>query len=350
MDLDDRLDLAFAPAAAAVAAGHIPGAVLGVVDGAGRRAVHHAGWATLVPDREPLDAGTWFDLASLTKVIFTTTAILRLWQAGRLELDTTLAELIPDLRQYDVASAPERRLTVRQCLAHQTHLPAVEPIYTYGRDPQTLRAFVLQRAWRPVAEPLYSDINFILLGIVIERLTGLPLAAQPLADGLSFAPDPAACAATEHCMWRGRVLRGEVHDENAYALGGAAGHAGLFGSIDGVLDYAHGVLAGTGWTPAQLSAIFEPASARRTLGWERRHPGWSGGELCSPGSIGHLGFTGCGLWIDREAGLAWSLLTNRVHPTRHRDTGIMQLRRQTGEALFAAGPILHIGSRATAGG
>ncbi|WP_428377144.1 serine hydrolase domain-containing protein [Lichenicoccus sp.] len=337
MDLGQRTGGAFAPAAAAVAAGHIPGAVLGVVDRTGQRAVRHAGWASLVPDREPLGPGTWFDLASLTKVVFTTTAILRLWQGGRLELDTPLAELIPDLRQYDVAQAPERRLTVRECLAHRTHLPAVEPIYTYGRDPQTLRAFVLQRAWRPVAEPVYSDINFILLGIVIERLTGSPLASQPLADGLCFAPEPATCAATEHCMWRGRVLRGEVHDENAFALGGAAGHAGLFGTIDGVLDFAHGVLAGIGWPPAMMAAIAEPAGARRTLGWECRHEGWSGGGLCSPGTIGHVGFTGTGLWIDREAGLAWSLLTNRVHPTRHRDTGIVQLRRRTGEALFATG-------------
>ncbi len=334
MDLEQRSRRAFAPAADAVADGRIPGAILGVIDRAGQRAVHHAGWATLVPDREPLAAGTWFDLASLTKPVFTTTAILRLWQAERLELDTPLSELIPDLRQYDVANAPERRLTVRQCLAHQTHLPAVEPVYTYGRDPQTLRAFVLQREWRPVPAPVYSDINFILLGIVIERLTGAPLGVQPLAHGLSFAPEPAACAATEHCMWRGRVLRGEVHDENASALGGAAGHAGLFGTIDGVLDFAHDVLTGTGWTGSGLAAITEPVSARRTLGWEYRHDGWSGGSLCSPGTIGHVGFTGTGLWIDREAGLAWSLLTNRVHPTRHRDTGIVPLRRLTGEVLF----------------
>nr|WP_321983868.1 serine hydrolase [uncultured Lichenicoccus sp.] len=334
MKPEQRIDRAFAPVAAAVAAGHVPGAVLGAVDRGGQRSVRHAGWAALVPDRDPMQAGTWFDLASLTKVVFTTTAILRLWQAGRLELDTELAALIPDLRQYDVTNAPERRLTVRQCLAHQTLLPAVEPIYTYGNDPQTLRAFVLQRAWRPVAEPVYSDINFILLGIVIERLTGLPLAAQPVADGLSFSPEPALCAATEHCMWRGRVLRGEVHDENAFSLGGAAGHAGLFGTIDGVLDFAHGVLAGDGWTASQLAAITEPVTARRSLGWEVRHEGWSGGALCSSGTIGHVGFTGTGLWIDREAGLAWSLLTNRVHPTRHRGTGIVQLRQQTGEVLL----------------
>ena len=334
MEFADRIDSAFAPAAAAVEAGLIPGAVLGVIDRGGRRAVRHAGWATLVPGREPVTAGTWFDLASLTKPIFTTTAILRLWRAGRLDLDTRLAALIPDLRQYDVANAPERRLTVRQCLAHRTHLPAVEPIYTYGSDPQTLRAFVLQRAWRAVAEPVYSDINFILLGIAIERLTGMPLSAQSVPAGLSFAPVREECAATEHCMWRGRMLRGEVHDENAFALGGAAGHAGLFGTIDGLLDFAQGVVTGDGWTDAELDAITQPAGARRTLGWEHRHDGWSGGALCSPRSIGHLGFTGTGLWIDRTAGVAWSLLTNRVHPTRHRDTGIMQVRRQTGEALY----------------
>src|SRR4029450_2981876 len=151
-----------------------------------------------------------------TKVIFTTTSILRLVSDGRISLDDPLTAAIPDLRQYDL-SAPERRLTFRQCLSHQTHLPAVEPLYTYGQNPATLRAFILQRVW-PLGPPCYSDINFMLLGIAIERLTGRALGDQTLPPGLTFRPDPADCAATEHCTWRGRMLRGEVHDENAFAL------------------------------------------------------------------------------------------------------------------------------------
>ena len=126
----------------------------------------------------------------LTKVVFTARRILDLAAEGRLALDAPLASAIPDLRQYDVAGAAERRLTFRQCLAHQTHLPAVEPLYTYGQDPQTLRAFVLQREWR-AGPPVYSDINFILLGIAIERLTGAALADQP-APGPHLPPDTAA--------------------------------------------------------------------------------------------------------------------------------------------------------------
>jgi CubicO group peptidase (beta-lactamase class C family) len=271
---------------------------------------------------------TRFDLASHTKVLFTTPTILRLVAQHRIDLDDKLTVAIPDLRQYDPQAA-ERHLTFRQCLSHQTHLPAVEPLYTYGQDPETLRAFILQRVWQP-GPPVYSDINFILLGIAIERLTGTPITAQPLPNGLTFHPDPNQTAATERCTWRGRVMRGQVHDENAYALGGAAGHAGLFGTIDGVLDAAQAILQGND------QEIRTRQTPTRTLGWEAKHPGWSGGDLCSDQTIGHTGFTGTGLWIDFHRGIAWSLLTNRVHPTRHKDTGIFELRRQVGDLIAGA--------------
>lgn len=329
------LDRAFAPAAAAIAAGRIPGATLGVITVDGRRAVRVAGHAALVPEPELLSEGHWFDLASVSKVVATTTMILQLADQGQIDLDAPLTQAIPDLRQYDVANAPERRLTIRDCLAHRTFLPAVEPIYTYGDDPQRLRAFVLQREWQH-GPPVYSDINFILLGIVIERVTGAPLSAWPLAPGLSYGPPPGPAVATERCAWRRRVLKGEVHDENAAALGGAAGHAGLFGAVAGVLDFAHGLLNGSGASPAMLAAIRTPFYEHRTCGWERRFPGWSGGAACSPETIGHTGFTGTGLWVDFAAGVAWTLLTNRVHPTRHFDSGIFVLRPETGDAVMAA--------------
>jgi CubicO group peptidase (beta-lactamase class C family) len=334
MMLEGIVDTAFEPAAAAVREERIPGAVLGIVAPDGARAMRHIGSSQVVPVRESVSRETWFDLASLTKVIFTTTAILRLAEEGMVALDDPLTRAIPDLRQYDLDAA-ERRLTFRQCLAHQTHLPAVEPLYTYGQDPQTLRAFVLQRVWRS-GPPVYSDINFILLGLAIERLTARPLADQPLRGGLTFRPDPLCCAATERCTWRGRVLRGEVHDENAFALGGASGHAGLFGTIDGVLDFALALLTGAVLSAQSLALIRSRQSDTRTVGWEARHRGWSGGDSCSAGTIGHTGFTGTGLWIDFDRGLAWALLTNRVHPTRHRDTGIVPLRRSTGEQVITA--------------
>jgi CubicO group peptidase (beta-lactamase class C family) len=334
MNLDRMVEAAFAPAAEAVAEGRIPGAALGIVQASGDRAVRHAGFAQIEPTRGTLYRETWFDLASLTKVIFTTTAILKLVEAGRIALDDPLTKAIPDLRQYDT-NAAERRLTFRQCLAHQTHLPAVEPLYTYGQDPQTLRAFILQRVWTP-GPPVYSDINFLMLGIAIERLTGQPLIEQPLPSGLTFRPDPGLCAATERDTWRGRVIRGKVHDENAYAFGGASGHAGLFGTVDGVLDFAASLLDGTALSDASLREIRTRQSATRTVGWEAPHENWSGGNLCSDDTIGHTGFTGTGLWIDFARGVAWTLLTNRVHPSRHVDTGIVALRRATGEAVARA--------------
>jgi len=131
-------------------------------------------------------------------------------------------------------------------------------------------------------------------------------------------------------------MRGEVHDENAFALGGAAGHAGLFGTVAGVLGYARGLLDGSGASPFVLQAIRTRVHQNRSCGWEKRFPGWHGGDACSDETIGHTGFTGTGLWVDFDRGLAWTLLTNRVHPTRHRESGIAELRRATGDAVIAA--------------
>jgi CubicO group peptidase (beta-lactamase class C family) len=333
--IEDVAERAFAPAREAVAAGRIPGAALGIVTANGRRSVRIAGMAALVPERELLSEEHWFDLASMTKPLATAAMILRLAEEGRLALDRPLTDAIPDLRQYAVEDAPERGLTFRDCLAHRTFLPAVEPIYTYGGDPARLRAFVLQREWRR-GPPVYSDIGYILLGIAIERITGAPLPAWPLGPGLAFGPPPGSAVATEACSWRGRMLKGEVHDENAFALGGAAGHAGLFGTPAGVLGFAKGLLDGSRASPFALEAMRTKVHAHRTCGWEKRFDGWRGGDACSPETIGHTGFTGTGLWIDFERGFAWTLLTNRVHPTRHRDTGIDDLRRATGDAAAAA--------------
>ena len=335
--LDTVCAEAFADAARIVDQGRIPAATLGLVNRDGERAVALAGMAAVIPSPEPLTPEHWFDLASLTKVIATTTMVLKLAEQGRLDLDRPLIDAIPDLRQYDVEGAAERRLTFLDCLAHRTFLPAVAPIYTYGDDPERLRAFVLQREW-PHGPSVYSDINFILLGIAIERLTGEPLSKWPLPPGLSYSPPPGPPVTTERCTWRGRVMRGEVHDENAFALGGAAGHAGLFGTMNGVLDFALTVLDGTLLSPPMMREIKERQREGRTCGWEIAYPGWSGGALCSPGTIGHTGFTGTGLWVDFERGLAWTLLTNRVHPTRHSEGAqlIYDLRRRTGDAVISS--------------
>ena len=148
--------------------------------------------------------------------------------------------------------------------------------------------------------------------------------------GFSWTPSPERTAPTERCAWRGRVMQGEVHDENCWALQGS-GHAGLFGTADAILDVAAILLQ----RPAD-HPIRQRLHATRTHGWEARADGWSGGDAASDMTIGHTGFTGAGLWIDYARGQAWTLLTNRVHPTRHADSGIFELRPATGDAVIAA--------------
>ncbi|PWK73992.1 serine hydrolase [Aminobacter sp. AP02] len=333
-ELPHRFGPAFAVLAQSVETGRIPGGVLGIVDKGGGRITRSIGLAQRVPHERAMRDDTWFDLASLTKVIFTTPRILALAEAGTIHLDAPLTSVLADLRQYD-PNAWERQVTFRQCLGHQTPFPAVEPVYTYGRDPDLLRTFVLQREWRKLAQPVYSDINFILLGLAMERLSGRSIRDMDAGAGFAFSADPDRSAATEDCTWRHRVLSGEVHDDNCSALQGA-GHAGLFGTAASVLDFAQGLLDGSGASRETIKLIRTPLSDKRTHGWEHAYNGWSGGDHCSPETIGHTGFTGTGLWIDFESGRAWTLLTNRIHPTRHFDSGIVDLRRQTGDIINGA--------------
>ena len=324
------LDRAFVPLQTTIETSRIPGGVLGIIDRDGARAVRAVGSAQLVPSARPMTEDTWFDLASLTKVIFTTQRILALAEAGTIDLDAPLISVLPDFRQYNPDNW-ERKVTFRQCLGHQTPFPGVFPLYTYGRDPDLLRAFVLQHEWQ-AGPAVYSDINFILLGLALERIERRTIRQMDPGAGFAWSADPAGAAATENDPWRGRVLAGEVHDENCAALQGS-GHAGLFGTVSSVLDFAEGLLNGRGASAQTIKLIRTPLSARRTHGWERLYDGWSGGDNCTPDTIGHTGFTGTGLWIDFANGRAWTLLTNRVHPTRHFDSGIFVLRRAVGDLV-----------------
>lgn len=331
MNIDTRIDRAFEPIQQAVDEARIPGAAFGIVTADGQQAVRCTGMAQRIPEERPLDKSTWFDLASLTKVLFTTPRILAHCEQGSFSLDDPLIKVLPDLQQYD-ATSWIRKITFAQCLSHQTGLPAVEPIYTYGRDSSLLRAFVLQRDWKQGAA-VYSDINFILLGLVLERIEQKRIWQMNPGEGFAFAADPLHCAATEYCTWREQIMCGVVHDDNCFALQGA-GHAGLFGTATSVLGRALGLLNNTLYSAKMLNTVRTPVSATRTYGWERSYDGWSGGSCCSSETIGHTGFTGTGLWVDFDSGLAWTLLTNRIHPTRHAQSGIDDLRRDVGCCLF----------------
>ncbi|UYN99146.1 MAG: beta-lactamase family protein [Devosia sp.] len=323
-----RFDAAFSTLAASVESGRIPGGVLGHVDADGNRIIRSLGAAQTVPLSRPMRDDTWFDLASLTKVLFTTERILAHAEAGTIDLDAPLTSVLPDFRHYNPDNW-ERKVTFRQCLGHQTPFPAVFPLYTYGRDPDLLRTFLLQHEFA-AGPAVYSDINFMLLGFALERLAGTWIREIDPGAGFAWSAPAEAAAATEDCYWRHRVLVGEVHDDNCSALQGA-GHAGLFGTASALLDFGQAKLATAG--PEAL--IRTPLSGRRTHGWERPYEGWSGGEACSAATIGHTGFTGTGLWLDFERGHAWTLLTNRVHPTRHFDSGIVALRRTVGDCINA---------------
>ncbi|MDP9763968.1 serine hydrolase domain-containing protein [Deinococcus enclensis] len=312
----------------------LPGAALGVVDAAGQRETLVLGHAALFPQAAPLEETHLFDLASLTKPLFTAREVLRAAEDGLLDLDDPLSRHLPELAWMQ--DTPLKARTLRQLMTHTAGLPAWVPLYTWG-DEATIRARFMQEPWT-LAEPgpvVYSDLGYMLLGRVLERVRGVPLRDFPLPAGLTFTPDPARSVATERCAWRERVLRGETHDENAGAQGGVAGHAGLFGTLAGVLDQAEALLRGGWLSPAAQAAAARPAAPERTLAFVQACAGWSGGSLCSPAAFGHTGFTGTGVWVDPQAGLAWTLLTNRVHPSRHTSIDIQDLRRRVGNTLLA---------------
>ena len=318
----------------AVIAGQIPGAALGLIRAGELPILRFWGLAEREPERRALDLNAWFDLASLTKVLFTVPELLRLVEDGLADLDDPLSVTLPELSRVEGSNPELASRTLRQLLTHTAGLPASAPLHLWESTPDAIRERLLSEPWA-LGENVYSDLGYLLLGVVIERLRGEALGARPLTPGLSFTPSAEWAVSTEQCEWRGRLMRGEVHDEKAFALGGPAGHAGLFGTLAGVLNAAQGLLDGTALSSAALTELRAPQTPTRALGWERRYPGWSGGSLCSPQTIGHTGFTGTGCWIDFGRGYAWALLTNNVHPSRRSMSNLGPLRRAVGNALAA---------------
>ena len=326
-----NLDKTFKDAENLIVSGNIPCAVLGYIDINKNKSIKASGLRQLVPIKKKVNKETIFDLASLTKVLFTTHKILQLNESGQVDLNAPIAEYLPDLCQYNYNSW-ERKVTVKQCLNHSTPFPAVEPIYTYGDNPETLKAYILQNRWKK-NNSIYSDINFIFLGLILERLLNLKIKEISTGYNFNFTPKGNNFASTEKCFWRNEVMCGKTHDENSYALNGA-GHAGLFGNADSILDFAYDMLTGINISKAHIKKIQEKSYKNRSIGWEVANAGWSGGNLCSDQTIGHTGFTGTGLWIDFKNEFAWTLLTNRVHPSRHKSSEIVSLRVKISENII----------------
>ena len=320
------------------------------------------GTLTYDADAPATEPGSIFDLASLTKVIATTTLVMRAVDETLLALDDRVSKWIPEWRGADRAD-----VTVRDLLAHASGLTAYLPYYRdlTGRAEFQAAIATSPLEYVPNTRATYSDLGFILLGFILEDARNRssspwPGAVDPSAllvsqfrrvasylttDPLQFLPPREwreRTAPTEHDAWRGRTLRGEVHDENAWALGGVAGHAGLFGTAGAVGAFAratlhtihgNGVLAKPATMRQFIRRSAVPGSSR-ALGWDRMLLTSSCGALMSPSAIGHTGFTGTSLWIDWERDLYVVLLTNRVHGGRD-NSQIQSVRPRFHDAVVA---------------
>ena len=344
-----------------VACGDVPGAVVCVAH-RGEVLWHEAyGASAWVPERRAMRRETLFDIASLTKVMVTTQLMLGAHSEGVLHLDDPLRRFYPHAPQ-DVSA-----VTLRQLLSHSGGFAAWLPLYAQLGRNGTARhrrrqaaAWILRQplAYRPGHASVYSDLGFMMLGDILETCYEQPLdvlfarrIARPLKlYGIAYLPLESMrrvkdIAATERCEWRGRILSGEVHDANAWAMGGVAAHAGLFATAAGVWAFAHAMLeAAAGrldWLPPSLlreswQRQSNPAGTTRALGWDTPTPGGSSsGSFFSHNAIGHLGFTGCSLWIDLERQVSLILCTNRVHPSRQSNR-IAQLRPKVHDLVMHA--------------
>lgn len=350
----------------AVAARAFPGCAFGIL--AGGRALHVSAIGRFIYDElaPAVRPETVFDVASLTKVTATTAAAMLLHQRGLLDLEIPLGDLLPGFIIGRDRSSLARQVKMRHLLAHNSGLPSyVEFFRTHPTPAGLFRACLeLPLEASPGARAEYSDPGFILLGKALEVVAGEPLSQfvtreifDPLCMGATcFQPRLSARSAIppteEDNRLRFRTIQGEVQDENAYILHGSAGHAGLFSNVPDLLRFAAEILAAAGHPsaaqPAKLFqpttvALFaerqeqrqEPASSSRALGWDTPGKDSSSGRHFSPRSIGHLGYSGCSLWIDLEAGIAVALLTNRTWPDRS-NQAIRQIRPAFHDAIREA--------------
>jgi serine-type D-Ala-D-Ala carboxypeptidase len=311
-----------------IAAGGFPGAA--VVVGRRGAAVWHRGYGRLDWRRgsRPVSAdSTLYDVASLTKVIATTAAAMVLYDRGKLALDAPVHRYLPAF----VGDGREE-VTVRDLLTHRSGLPAGRDLWRIASSPAQARRSVLRTplAWPAGTHQIYSDLGADVLGFVVEAAAGEPLdrflrrnVYDPLGmSNTRFRPGRAArlrAAPTETRPPRGYPLRGEVHDENAYALGGVAGHAGLFSTASDLAVFAQTLLNGGEYEGVRVFsdtavALFTTrASGWRALGWNTCAGGGSCGSYLGKRSFGHTGFTGTSLWIDPDRELFVIVLTNWVH-------------------------------------
>lgn len=340
--------------------GVFPGAVLLVSRGGETLLERAVGSRSIEPERHPMRTDVVFDLASLTKPLATTLAVLLLVKDKRLALDDRVTRFFHNFGVHGKTHVTFRHLLVHSSglAAHRAYYKEVAALQKRGRPnfvaSREAKEWIFEQVHReklespPGTRAVYSDLGFMVLGQVVETVSGQPLDRfclarifQPLGlRSTSFIdlsqirtrriePIADVIAPTQRCPWRKRVLCGEVDDENAYAMGGVAGHAGLFGTardVDALAQHLKAIADGAaGILPKALvdqmwTLDASVPGSTRTLGWDTPSPQRSSaGTRMSRHTVGHLGFTGTSLWMDLERGINVTLLSNRVHPSRDND-------------------------------
>jgi CubicO group peptidase (beta-lactamase class C family) len=306
-----------------------------------------------------VNASTIYDLASVTKVIATTSAIMRLYDEEKIRLDDSVMKYIPEF-----GNNGKEKITIRNLLLHNGGLPAFKRLYLTCKSPEEVMDSVYQtETIYPVGDStVYSDFDFILLGKIVEKISGVTL--DKYADSVFFKPlgmtstifsaeggNPISSiwkkiAPTEYdSIYRKRLIQGEVHDENAFALGGVSGHAGLFSTSSDLSIFLQMIMNGGSYGGKQYLkpetikhfATRQGKHSTRALGWDTKTMNGysSAGSLFGEKSFGHTGFTGTSVWVEPEKNIFVILLTNRVYPTRN-NSKIMQIRPKVHDVVMKA--------------
>jgi CubicO group peptidase (beta-lactamase class C family) len=315
----------------------------------GKKAFGHF---TYEPNAPETTADSIFDLASVTKVVATTSMAMILYELGLLDLDMPAVGLVPEFAA-DNPRNPE--VSIRMLLTHSSGLPAYEKLFLEAKNREDLlaAAFATQLTAAPGTRTEYSDIGFIILGVALERLAEEPIDSfcrrevfGPLGMLHTAFRPPAAWhdsipPTVNDRTFRHRVIQGEVYDENASVMGGVASHAGLFATASDMASFAHAMLqGGRPILRPETLAVFtrresSPPGTTRALGWDTPSSPSQSGKHFSAHSFGHLGYTGTSLWIDPDRQLSVTLLTNRTWPDCC-NYAIKQLRPRFHDAVVEA--------------
>jgi CubicO group peptidase (beta-lactamase class C family) len=326
---------AFAILQDAIASHAFPGASLAVTHKNRLIALKSLGRFTYEPDSPKITDTTIFDLASVSKVVATTSMAMILYERGLLDLESPVTAVVPEFAGTSQAEDPRHKnVTIRMLLAHSSGLPAYEKLFQRARTREELlaSAFAAPLIAEPGSKAEYSDIAFIILGVALERIADETISqfCQREAFGpvgmshTTFNPSPAwklsIPPTANDQAFRHRIIQGEVNDENASVLGGVAGQAGVFSTAEDMGRFANVMVQGGPplVRPETLNVFtrreLAPLGTSRTLGWDTPSQPSQSGKYFSPNSFGHLGYTGTSLWIDPQRKVSVTLLTNRTWP------------------------------------